>query len=69
MRQTKRKVQIIKNILERTRQSSEITLTEYMRDPDKFEIIRNGLIVEKIKIQKAQSDFRRNYNKVREFFD
>lgn len=69
MTRSTRRVHIIKEIIDRARQKSDITLVEYMNDPEKFEFVRDGIIVEKIKVKKAQSNFKKNYDKVREFFE
>lgn len=63
------KIHILSEIVDRTKRNRPIKLDEYMNDPDKFEIVRGNVIVEKTKVKAAQANFRKNYDKVREFYE
>lgn len=69
MPRTKSKIHILSEILMLTKRRKLITLDKYMENPDNFEIVRGNIIVEKEKVRAAQANFRKNYDKVKEFFD
>ena len=69
MKKYNSKINIIDDIPIRKRSKIEITLDIYMSNPGNFEILDSGRIVEKEILVKAQSKFRRDYEKVKEFFD